>query len=194
MLLDGTMMDRPVEGGVTTELYLIGNAPYGECPIHSGLYLDTSTVPPPTDVLTATEPYPSTLAPLTDPSLPSAVGTTGTLPADPSASPLFRASQAAGTRVALPSSVPPPATPVSPVVSQPSALPKIPPSPSLPSAQPAPPPSSLGTLPKPGVPLPGQAVVRPEGVVIERTARPDGSVIEKIRKPDGTIVTVIRGT
>lgn len=42
MLLDGTMVDRPVEGGVRTELFTLGSAPYGECPVHSGLYLDTS--------------------------------------------------------------------------------------------------------------------------------------------------------
>ena len=42
MLLDGSIVERPVEGGVRTELFTAGSAPYGECPIHSGLYLDTS--------------------------------------------------------------------------------------------------------------------------------------------------------
>lgn len=42
MLMDGTLEDRAVPGGITTELFTLGNAPYGECPIHSGLYLDTS--------------------------------------------------------------------------------------------------------------------------------------------------------
>jgi hypothetical protein len=42
MLVDGTMEDRPVSGGVTTEMFTLGSAPYGECPLHSGLFLDTS--------------------------------------------------------------------------------------------------------------------------------------------------------
>ncbi|MDQ3069112.1 MAG: PBP1A family penicillin-binding protein, partial [Acidobacteriota bacterium] len=43
MLMDGSVVDRPVQGGVTTELFTLGSAPYGECPVHSGLYLDTSS-------------------------------------------------------------------------------------------------------------------------------------------------------
>ena len=42
MLMDGTMGERPIEGGITTELFTLGSAPYGECPVHSGLFLDTS--------------------------------------------------------------------------------------------------------------------------------------------------------
>ena len=42
MLMDGTTVERPVSGGVTTEMFTLGSAPYGECPLHSGLLLDTS--------------------------------------------------------------------------------------------------------------------------------------------------------
>jgi penicillin-binding protein 1A len=57
MLLDGTVADRPVEGGVRTELFARGSAPYGECPVHSGLYLDTSHMLTATSLETGYEPY-----------------------------------------------------------------------------------------------------------------------------------------
>ena len=77
MLMDGTTVDRPVEGGVTTELFLIGNAPYGECPIHSGLYLDTTLTAAPAAPYPALEPYVSPVS-TPDPSITTAVGTSGT--------------------------------------------------------------------------------------------------------------------
>ena len=57
MLLDGTVVDRPVEGGVRTELFTRGSAPYGECPVHGGLHLDTSYTLTDTSLETEYEPY-----------------------------------------------------------------------------------------------------------------------------------------
>jgi penicillin-binding protein 1A len=82
MLLDGSVVDRPIEGGgITTELFTRGSAPYGECPLHSGLYLDTSY----TDLLAppATGDYGYDAALASSPlySAAAAVGTSGTEPA-----------------------------------------------------------------------------------------------------------------
>ncbi len=197
MLMDGTTVDRPVEGGVTTELFTLGSAPYGECPIHSGLYLDTTSPLPPMPDMTMPSEYSTYSTYSTYPTSPGAAPLTdplatqpATQPMPPASSPLFRASEAVGT-----SGVTRTAAPVTPSVVPPASLPPLPTSPSLPNARPqAPkPPASLGTVPKPGLPsLPGTPVQRTEGVVIERIARPDGTVIEKVRRPDGTIVTIIR--
>ena len=203
MAMDGTMVDRPVEGGVFVELYTLGSAPYGECPIHSGLHVDM-TMPGLPPVADLTQPYdPATDPLLTDPSLTAGLGAAGESTRLPptATSPLFQASEVAGTSgVTRPSTLTPPATPPA---TAPTSLPPIPGSTRLPSATPpatapatppATPAPSLGTVAKPGLStLPGSAVRRPEGVVIERVARPDGTVIEKIRKPDGTIVTFISG-
>ena len=195
MLMDGTMADRPVEGGIVTELFTRGSAPYGECPIHSGLYLDTAA--------TSIEPLPTLpselTAPLPDPSLTAGtitpVGTTGT-PGTPSAlgttgapgqgtSPLYNASSgAAGSTGTL---APPPASAPS-KLPPPSVAPVTPASP--PVAAPA---QTLGSLPKPGVPaVPGSPTRQPGDVVIETSARPDGTIVEKVRRADGTVVTIIR--
>ena len=164
MLMDGTMVDRAGESGVTTELFTMGSAPYGECPIHSGLYLDTSYVPSTVDVM-----VPADLSAVSDP--------LATRPEDLTASPLFQASEVAGTSG---TTVPMPAvTPAPMPVARPAALPSISPAPSLPSSATP----SLGTVPKPPLPkLPGTPVRQPGG----------GMRMETVARPDGTLVTIIR--
>src|SRR5688500_5522406 len=172
MLMDGTTVDRPVEGGVTTELFTLGSAPYGECPIHSGLYLDTATALSPMPDMTIpadystypaypTYPASTAQAPLPDP--------LATQPVTSASSPLFRASEAVGTSGVTR----PPAAPT-PSVAPPASLPPMPTSPSLPNARPQAPPTSLGTMPKAGLPtLPGQPVRKPGGgLKVEKVARP----------------------
>ncbi|HEX6323312.1 MAG TPA: PBP1A family penicillin-binding protein [Vicinamibacterales bacterium] len=171
MLLDGSMVDRAVPAGVATELFTLGSAPYGECPLHSGLYLDASYELPPLPEATDFSDdlsMPAMPRGLSEP-LPSGSLTSGDL-----GSPLFRASEAAGTSGVTPA---PRATPAP--APAPTALPKLPVSPSLPStARPG-----LGTVPTPGTPkLPGTPVRKPGG----------GIKIEKVVKSDGTLVTVIR--
>jgi 1A family penicillin-binding protein len=177
MLMDGSVVDRAVPGGVTTELFTLGSAPYGECPIHSGLYLDTTFEPlPPLPDLSADD--------LAMPAMPTGMSEplpSGSLTGDDPGSPLFRASEAAGTSGVTPAppvSTRPPA-PADGRPPAPTALPPMPASPSLPSSAPP----SLGTIPKPNAPTaPGTPVRKPGG----------GITIEKVTRPDGTVVTVIR--
>jgi len=177
MLLDGTMADRPVQGGVTTELFTLGSAPYGECPIHSGLYLDTSyeALPPLPDLTIPLEtmPDPSTTSPLLRAA--EAVGTSGvTGTAGVMTTPV---STAAGA--ATPGSMPGMETPKPPAT--PGALPPIATSPQLPSAAPSGAPS-LMTVPKPVLPrVPGTPVRKPGTLRIEKIARPDGTIITVIK-------------
>jgi 1A family penicillin-binding protein len=173
MLLDGSMVDRAVEGGVATELFTLGSAPYGECPLHSGLYLDASYELAPMPDLSDLSDLASDLS---MPAMPRGMSEplpSGSLTSDDLSSPLFRASEAVGTSGVTPA---PRAAPAP----LPTALPSIPASPSLPSAtKPA-----LGTIPKAVAPkLPGTPVRKPGG----------GIKIESVVKPDGTMVTVIRG-
>jgi len=173
MLLDGSMVDRAVEGGVTTELFTLGSAPYGECPLHSGLYLDASYELAPMPELSDLS------SDLSMPAMPRGMSEThpsGSLTSDDLGSPLFKASEAVGTSGVTPA----PRTAPAPM---PTALPSIPASPTEPAAsKPA-----LGTIPKAGTPvapaLPGTPVRKPGG----------GIRIESVVKPDGTMVTVIRG-
>ncbi|HUF24164.1 MAG TPA: PBP1A family penicillin-binding protein [Vicinamibacterales bacterium] len=176
MLLDGSMVDREVQGGVATELFTLGSAPYGECPLHSGLYLDASYELAPMPELPELSDLASDLA---MPAMPRGMSElSGSLTSDDLSSPLFKASEAVGTSGVTPA---PRATPAPP----PTALPPIPVSPSLPSAtKPA-----LGTIPRAGTPnvpgapkLPGTPVRKPGG----------GITIESVVKSDGTTVTVIR--
>jgi len=116
MLMDGTTVDRAVQGGITTELFTAGSAPYGECPLHSGLFVDTSySSLPPMDLSAPIDTalgdplvttHPSSLPPAMTPAMPR--------PVDTGASPLFTASEAVGTSGVKPApvalSAPKPAT------------------------------------------------------------------------------------
>ena len=164
MLIDGSMVDRPVQGGVTTELFTLGSAPYGECPIHSGMYLDTTltALPPLPDLAMPEYTTPGyttadATTPISDPltsPLARPVSATGVTPV--TASPLYKASEAAGTSGAMPA--PAPAAPKP--AATPTALPPIPSTPALPSATPP----SLGSVPKAPLPkLPGTPVRKPGG-------------------------------
>jgi penicillin-binding protein 1A len=164
MLMDGSYEDRPVQGGVVTELFTLGSAPYGECPIHSGTMMDTSTLPPvPLDasLTTPIEPAETSLLKVSEP-----IGTSGTV-TDPAT-----VLPAGGSLGAQPAPLP---------VNPQPALGSVP-RPGLPvSTQPGP-----SAIPAPSAPsapsVPGIPVRRPGG----------GMKIEKVAKPDGTIVTIIR--
>jgi membrane peptidoglycan carboxypeptidase len=171
MLMDGSIVDREVQGGVATELFTLGSAPYGECPLHSGLYLDASWELAPMPDLSDLSDLSSDLS---MPAMPRGMSeplAPGLLTGDDLSSPLFKASEAVGTSGVTPA---PRAT-----SAPPTSLPPIPVSPSLPSAtKPA-----LGAIPKAGAPkLPGTPVRKPGG----------GIKIESVVKSDGTTVTVIR--
>jgi len=162
MLIDGSMVDRPVQGGVTTELFTLGSAPYGECPIHSGLYLDTTLteLPPLPDLSMPESTTPGyttadSTTPISDP-LPSPLArpVSADGPTPVTASPLYKASEAAGTSGVIPA----PAAPKPAATA--FALPPIPSAPTLPSATPP----ALGAVPKAAVPtLPGTPVRKPGG-------------------------------
>ncbi|MEX2271969.1 MAG: PBP1A family penicillin-binding protein [Vicinamibacterales bacterium] len=164
MLTDGSIVEQAVPAGVVTELFTLGSAPYGECPVHSGLFADTQTVPLPADMY---PPIPTT-DPLLDPSLynaSQAVGTSGILGTMPPAS---------GTSVTG-TTIPGTPQPTLGSLAKPPAQPPAPP-------PGTPPPTSLGAVPKAGVPkLPGTPVKCPGGVKVERIAKPDGTIITVIK-------------
>ena len=169
MLMDGLMVDREVPAGVVTELFTLGSAPYGECPVHSGIYLDASH--PGTIDASLSMPADLTMTPIESPLLRAAeaVGTSGTAAA--SASILSGSGSAA---------VPMNPQPTLGSVARPGAI--------QPAAGGTPPPqslpTSLGTAPKPGLPPTlGTPVRHPAGMKIERIARPDGTIITIIKNP-----------
>jgi len=166
MLMDGSTVDREVQGGVTTELFMLGSAPYGECPIHSGLYLDTSYA--------AMPPMPDTTLESSSPLLNAAqpVGTSGVTSETAATTTPVAATPVASTPATLPASL----------QSAPSnALPVMQPSPGYPSTTPPAGPT-LQTVPKP-------LLQREPGTPVRK---PGELKIETIRRPDGTIVTVVR--
>ena len=166
MLLDGTVAHRPVDGGVRTELFTLGSAPYGECPIHSGLYLDASYTLTDSPLESEYEPY----------SFEEDYGRLSEAgrPAD-GASPLYEAAEEARpyrTLLTETNEVKPEV--LSETVGTSGSLP-------LPQPQSAPPPS-LGTVKKPtSLGLPARPVRRMPGVKIEKVAKPDGTVVTVIK-------------
>ncbi len=170
LLMDGTYENRPVQGGITTELFTLGNAPYGECPVHSGLNLDTSYV-------------------YSDPAMPEYPEHVA---ADAGASPLYTAASAVEGETVESRPV---LTPVmsAPTVStteapMPIARPSQPAAPAgadalYAPARPVQPRPSLGTLPK---------ATKPAGVPGTPVRSVDGMKIERVARPDGTIVTIIK--